>query len=130
MLNQCCSYLRVIILSNICKATGDKILLCIKSGQCGPHCPSALDWPTQSRPDNQSCALWFSALSHLEDKNRLKATLGSWNGPYHQLWKWFHCPSSPIIYNYGSGAWTVFTPSQPTQCRTRFSMIPSYTTRS
>ncbi len=94
-LNCCRIFLQVTTLSEICDATGTRIL-----GACLDHPTqhfrrSKLSWPNQASPGPKQWTLWRSALKPLlaNDLGKLCTRLGPWKIPLLQLdqsWEWWY----------------------------------------
>jgi hypothetical protein len=84
LINNCCLYLQVILISDITTADGKFILSSVQKGQRPKDRPSNLYWPRQEKPPAQAWNLWNTALSHISTRHKLHQSLGSWLKVLHQ----------------------------------------------
>jgi len=97
VVNNCCLYLCVFLLSDIMSGSGDQIL----SQFWDQYSPatSSLEWPYTLKPSPQAWHAWNQVLTqalHLGQHQRLALPLGQWLTPSTSSTGWFyhHCTNS------------------------------------
>jgi hypothetical protein len=121
-INTCRLYLKVITISDVTNARGDRVLPHIVQGQPDIQRSSTLLWPSIPRPPKTFWQYWHILLQHLGTDYKLSQPLGQWIAPTHYLWRWFR-DSEGTVWEHDSAmdTWLAYTASSPTRQRTRSS---------
>lgn len=121
-INTCRLYLKVITISDVTNARGDRVLPHIVQGQPIIQRSSTLLWPSIPRPPKTFWQHWCILLQHLGTDYKLSQPLGQWIAPTHYLWRWFRDSEGTVWeHNSAMDTWLAYTASSPTRRRTRSS---------
>jgi len=121
-INTCRLYLKVITISDVTNAKGDRVLPHMVQGQPAIQRSSTLLWPSIPRPPKTFWQHWRILLQHLGTDYKLSQPLGPWIAPTHYLWRWFR-DSEGIVWEHDPtlNTWLAYTASSQTRQRTRSS---------